>query len=120
MPSDTWHASAMAVGRGLGRRLVVTTEANLLEFSATLSDKGPYFRARAVELIRSIQALSSVEVLEVTHDLFEAGVTLYERRPDKEYSLVDCISMVVMREREIQEVLTHDHHFEQEGFRLLL
>lgn len=32
------------------------------------------------------------------------------------YSLVDCISMVVMEERGIQHVLTNDHHFTQAGF----
>jgi predicted nucleic acid-binding protein len=43
----------------------------------------------------------------------------YERRPDKSYSLTDCISMVVMEEEGINEVLSNDHHFEQEGFTIL-
>lgn len=49
-----------------------------------------------------------------------AGLDLYGARPDKGYSLTDCISMQTMRDRGIVEVLTHDHHFEQEGFVLLL
>jgi predicted nucleic acid-binding protein len=51
---------------------------------------------------------------------FLAGLALYERRPDKQYSLADCISMNIMRQNQIQEVLTHDRHFSQEGFIRLL
>jgi len=59
---------------------------------------------------------TTVEVVAQSHESFLAGLALYERRPDKEYSLVDCISMNVMRLRGIWEILTHDRHFSQEGF----
>jgi predicted nucleic acid-binding protein len=39
---------------------------------------------------------------------------------DKGWSGVDCLSMVVMQERGITDVLSHDHHFEQGGHALLL
>jgi len=48
------------------------------------------------------------------------GVRLYAQRPDKEWSLTDCISFVVMRRHDITEALTGDHHFEQAGFIALL
>ncbi len=41
-------------------------------------------------------------------------------RPDKDWSLTDCISFVVMEEHGITDALTGDHHFEQAGFRALL
>jgi predicted nucleic acid-binding protein len=44
----------------------------------------------------------------------------HERAQDKEWSLTDCISFLLMRERGIHEALTHDHHFEQAGFVALL
>ncbi|MFI5386712.1 MAG: nucleic acid-binding protein, partial [Fimbriimonadales bacterium] len=44
----------------------------------------------------------------------------YKARPDKEYSLADCISMEAMRQEGITEILTHDNHFTQEGFTKLL
>jgi predicted nucleic acid-binding protein len=61
-----------------------------------------------------------VEVVFHTHTAFLQGLEFYESRLDKGYSLTDCISMSLMHERGIQEVLTHDHHFEQEGFTILL
>jgi predicted nucleic acid-binding protein len=45
---------------------------------------------------------------------------LYDARPDKKWTLTDCISFVVMQERGITEALTGDQHFEQAGFTALL
>lgn len=80
----------------------------------------PHVRQAAVALAKTILADTKTEV--VPHDLltFEAGLNLYESRLDKGYSLTDCISMNVMRERGILEVLTHDKHFAQEGFVVLI
>ena len=47
-------------------------------------------------------------------------MSLYSRRPDKEWSLTDCISFVVMSDEGLTEALTGDHHFEQAGFTPLL
>ncbi|HXH70688.1 MAG TPA: hypothetical protein VNI60_10205 [Pyrinomonadaceae bacterium] len=47
-------------------------------------------------------------------------MNLYQKRLDKGYSLTDCISMNICRERGIADVLTTDNHFIQEGFRVLL
>jgi predicted nucleic acid-binding protein len=49
-----------------------------------------------------------------------AGLALYKARPDKGYSLTDCISMHAMHERGVSDILTHDDHFRQEGFIVLL
>ncbi len=51
---------------------------------------------------------------------FLEALELYESRLDKGYSLTDCISMNVCHKLGITQVLTHDHHFEQEGFSILL
>lgn len=45
---------------------------------------------------------------------------LYEERTDKDWSLTDCISFVLMEQNGIQDALTADHHFEQAGFNVLL
>ena len=58
----------------------------------------------------------AIHSVERGSDLFAAALALYSQRLDKEYSLVDCMSMTLMRERGITHVLTNDHHFRQEGF----
>ena len=55
-----------------------------------------------------------------TDAVFEAGLELYLNRPDKDWSLTDCISFVVMEQEGLTEALTGDLHFEQAGFVALL
>jgi predicted nucleic acid-binding protein len=64
-------------------------------------------------------ASHTVSILRHTDQWFQAGLELYAARPDKGYSLTDCISMQIMRREGITDVLTDDRHFEQEGFRAL-
>lgn len=53
-------------------------------------------------------------------DLFGRGFELYAARPDKDWSLTDCISFVVMKDRRLERALTADVHFVQAGFHALL
>jgi hypothetical protein len=59
-------------------------------------------------------------VVPASSELFDRGMSLYLARPDKKWSLTDCISFVVMEDRKVTEALTADHHFEQAGFVALL
>jgi predicted nucleic acid-binding protein len=59
-------------------------------------------------------------VVPPSQQLFAEGISLYRSRLDKEWSLTDCISFVVMRREGLTEALTGDHHFEQAGFVALL
>jgi uncharacterized protein len=61
----------------------------------------------------------TVLVVPQSRTSFLARLELYRSRPDKGYSLVDCISMCTMHKEGITEVLTNERHFEQEGFRAL-
>jgi predicted nucleic acid-binding protein len=53
------------------------------------------------------------------YELRKLGIELYASRLDKGYSLTDCISMMVMKQMGIYEILTHDKHFTQEGLTIL-
>ena len=102
----------------LSRGKVYTTEevlAELLTFFAGDS----WLRSRAVETLREILSDPAVHVIPQSHESFSAGFELYCARPDKQYSLADCISMQTMRREGLTDVLTNDRHFEQEGFRAL-
>lgn len=70
-------------------------------------------------MVRSTRSDPDVDVLPQTRTDFDAALALYEARPDKEYSLTDCRSMLAMRSLGLTEVLTNDHHFTQEGFTIL-
>jgi predicted nucleic acid-binding protein len=61
-----------------------------------------------------------VAIVASSRELFRRGFDLYADRPDKEWSLTDCISFVVMTDRRITDALTGDHHFEQAGFVAIL
>lgn len=114
-PRDQWHATYRAVH---GREIVTTDEV-LDEVLAHFSAFGPAMRSRVVAIIRQVLAHPDIEVVPQSRPSFLDALALYEARPDKDYSLTDCSSMVTMRSRGITEVLTRDVHFTQEGFSLL-
>ena len=73
-----------------------------------------------MDVVRKIAANPNVEVVAQTSIQFREAFDLYASRPDKEWSLTDCASFNLMRERGVSEALAHDHHFEQAGFVALL
>src|SRR5207248_4169961 len=74
----------------------------------------------AVQLLDNARRDPATTIVRQTPELFDRALDLYRRRPDKGYSLIDCMSMVVCGDLGITDVLTRDAHFEQEGFRRLL
>lgn len=73
-----------------------------------------------VRLLALLQTDTQVTIVPADQGLMDRGLALYVSRPDKDWSLTDCISFVVMQERSITDALTADHHFEQAGFVALL
>jgi hypothetical protein len=117
---DQYHAKAVEVSSALGNCRLFTTEAVLTEFLNALANKGPLVRSAAVEMVEAIMNNSQVTVIPQTLRTFSRSLAFYKARPDKGYSLTDCGSMLLMRERRLSEALTTDRHFEQEGFIALL
>jgi predicted nucleic acid-binding protein len=119
-PRDTLHDKAREISASLGPHLLVTTEMVLSEVAAFFSDKGSRLRQAAAALIRAIRADPNIRLVPQTSLQFQDALALYEQSADKEWSLVDCASFLVMRELAITEALAHDQHFEQAGFSALL
>jgi predicted nucleic acid-binding protein len=117
---DPYHAQVQALDRQLSNVRIVTTQEVLTEFLTFFAGFGPAMRRRAAQTVRALMSSTRVQVLEQSRASFAAGLALYEARPDKGYSLTDCISMHTMRDLGITDVLTNDHHFVQEGFVVLL
>ena len=118
-PDDASHRRATAFDSAIQRPSIITTEEILTEFLTFFGGKGPFLRRKAVAVTRGILADQTIRVLPQTHVTFSTGFDLYASRPDKGYSLTDCISMQTMRREGITDALTDDRHFEQEGFRAL-
>lgn len=71
---------------------------------------------KAMEIGRRLLASPSVELVHTGPELFELGWDYLCERPDKRYSLTDCVSFVLMERESVAVALTFDHHFAQAGF----
>ncbi len=119
-PADRYHPLALVFAGDFERSgRILTSEDVLAEYLNMFSTKGAYWRERAVSVVENLRALPHVEIVPLSSRGFVSGLELYAARPDKRYSLTDCISMQIMRREGVADVLTHDRHFEQEGFRAL-
>jgi predicted nucleic acid-binding protein len=118
-PRDSWRDPAMLARQRLGRSKLVTTDGVFAELLAALA-RSPRLRDLAVSSVRASMEAPDVLVIPQTRASFLDGLALYEARPDKHYSLTDCISMSIMRSSGIADVLTNDEHFAQEGFNVLI
>ncbi|HEX7677259.1 MAG TPA: PIN domain-containing protein [Thermoanaerobaculia bacterium] len=112
--SDSHHTRARQLDGRLRFATIVTHDGVLTEVLSFFSGYGRSSRMEASRAIRDI--VDAKIALPTSRDLFLSALSLYESRLDKEYSLVDCMSMTLMRERGIIHVFTNDHHFRQEGF----
>jgi len=121
-PADASHHAArdFDLTNAEAALVTITTDEVLSEFLNYFADAGKRKRGIVVGMFEEAMKHADIEVLPQTRQSFLRGLDLYKARSDKSYSLTDCISMATMRERNITDVLTHDRHFAQEGFRLLL
>ena len=117
-PADQYHRSAKDLAPLFEDRRIITSEMIFTELLNGLSGRGSIMRRMAVLMIATIR--SHCQVIPQSGRLFDEALTLYAGRLDKAWSLTDCASMAIMTRRGITSVLTHDHHFEQAGFLVLL
>ena len=113
-----WHHRATSFLTAFSGRLV-TTDWVLMEVGDALAgtEKG---RLEFVSLRADLQSDPDVRILPSDPYLLHEAVALYQARLDKQWSLTDCTSFVVMQREGVHEALTGDRHFEQAGFAALL
>ncbi len=114
LPGDAAYARAQEITDDL-----VTTEEVLAEYLTFFCAAPEYLRREVASNVEAMLTDPGIRIIPQSHDSFVAGFNLYRARPDKGYSLVDCISMQTMGKEGLTDVLTNDRHFEQEGFRAL-
>jgi predicted nucleic acid-binding protein len=115
--TDSAHQRALALTSERASSRIVTTDEVLAEYLTFFSAAPEPVRREAADSVEGILLSSVIRVIPQSRESFLAGLQLYRARPDKGYSLTDCISMQTMRKEELIEVLTNDR--EQEGFRAL-
>ena len=108
---DQWHARVLAFSRSLSDYHLYTVDEVLAEYLTFYSAARPHVRDDAVQTVRDILRDPHITVMPQSHASFLDALALYASRPDKEYSLVDCVSMRAMRREGLTEALTNDHHF---------
>jgi predicted nucleic acid-binding protein len=117
--SDSAHQWALTITAERAASAIITTDEVLGEYLTFFASGPETLRRRAATSVQRILAKPVIRVIPQSRSSFLAGLDLYSHRPDKGYSLVDCISMQTMRREGLAEALTNDRHFEQEGFRAL-
>lgn len=119
-PRDQLHRKARDLSSTMGLLYIFTSEMVLTEVLNDFSKRGNFFREVAIQLIESLYNHPNVTVIQQSSQQFKDGLLLYKQRPDKEWSLTDCVSFKIMEEYTIMEALAYDKHFEQAGFKALL
>ena len=115
---DSAHGAAARWQASPEVREVVTTSWVLVELADCM--RLPHEREVTVRFIAALRQAPRTVVVPVSEAALWRGFELYRGRTDKEWSLTDCISFVVMKEQGLTHALTGDHHFEQAGFTALL
>ncbi len=115
--SDNAHSRAVDFTKEFAGELV-TTAWVITELADGMSNLAQ--REAFIRFLDGLRQQPNMKLIPPDLALFEKGIVLYRQRLDKEWSLTDCISLVVMHQEGITEALTGDHHFEQAGFRAVL
>lgn len=120
LPKDQWHSIAQTARTALGEVKLISTQEVLTEFLNMMSSRGTVLRDRSTRVVQEMHQNLNLIVVPQSNGSFHRGLARYQARADKDYSLTDCISMNVMDDEGIRDVLTNDHHFGQEGYNVLM
>lgn len=116
-PRERWHTDAVTYLQSTDR--CVTHNLVIAELVALGAARG-IPRQRVLDFARGLPDLKFIDFVFIHDELHEMALDLLTERPDKEWSLCDAVSFILMKDWEINDALTTDHHFEQAGFRRLL
>lgn len=95
---------------------VVTTNYVLSELVALLTVRSRFTRPEVLAIINGIRRITHLSLVHIDPQTDAEAWAMLERYTDKDWSLVDAASFVVMRRMGLTEAFTTDHHFTQAGF----
>ncbi|MBD2569955.1 type II toxin-antitoxin system VapC family toxin [Anabaena lutea] len=116
-PTEPLHSLACTAYKKATVRL---THSYIIAEYVALANARRFPRSSILAFVVDLLDNPDIETVWINESLYRKAIELLMIRQDKSYSLCDSISFVLMRERSINEALTTDRHFEQEGFIRLL
>lgn len=118
--NDQWNQVAIEASKKLQNARVYTSDSVIIEFFNFFCERGEQARKLAMDSYHAMQSDPNFNIIPQSRAILNTAIQLYATRSDKGYSMTDCISMAEMKSREITEILTNDHHFEQESNVILM
>ena len=110
---DQHHERVLQFSRDFRAR-ILTSDWVLMEVADALAESES--RSRVRDFILHLRQSAACEIVPASREWLDRALELYHQHADKEWTLTDCVSFVIMRERKVTEALTGDKHFEQAGF----
>ncbi len=116
--NDQNHERALAHWQSL-----IKNPFNLVATSYIFDETVTYLNSRnhhekAVEVGENLLLSPTIELVYIDDNLFFEGWTMIQKYQDKRYSLTDCLSFIVMKQKGLETALTFDRHFAQAGFKV--
>ena len=117
---DNLHQKALDLAKLIksNRISLITSEFIILELGNSFLKMS--LKNKGIILINSLYDDKSIEIVKLSDKYYKLGLSLFCRMLDKNWSLTDCISIEILKEFNIKNVLTADNHFNQAGFNTLL
>jgi uncharacterized protein len=116
-PKDSGHAQAVHFSQTCTDP-IVTSEWVLLELGDALCTAAN--KPKFMTLLKTVQSDADTTIIPLSHDLLRRAIDLFHRRQDKDWSLTDCTSFLIMDDLALTDAATGDPHFKQAGFQALL
>ncbi len=112
---DEFHGQALLVNNKFqANDQFVLTDTIVFESCSLLAALGA--RESIIDFLDDMMMSEQYLIIHTDKELFYQAYDTFKGYKDKEWSLVDCLSFLVMQEQGIQYALTADRHFEQMGF----
>ena len=117
---DQFHAKTKKVFKELviTKSHFLTTNAVILELTNAFSDVK--YKPIVIRLLNLIEKSNNWTVINIDEEMMKKGINRFKQMMDKDWSVVDCISMIIAEDSDIIKIFTNDHHFVQAGFIILL
>lgn len=114
---DQYHQAALDLEKDLRQYATIwITQAILIEIGNIFSKSN---KVQVSDFIQYCYESPGMHVVSTDEGLLRQALELF-KYPDKDWSLTDCISFVVMKREGIDIAYSSDHHFEQAGFHYIL